>query len=126
MIVFKLERERPAYATHGGTLFYVKDRHLRSYDFASQRDTALITVRRASSAGARAAQEHPVGLGSLCPELPSMPSLLYTLSLTHYRTGIESSRHAAHPGTGGAGTIRPTGTVQHMLAHACMFHSGSY
>lgn len=24
MIVFKLERERPAYATHGTTLYYVK------------------------------------------------------------------------------------------------------
>lgn len=59
MIVFKLERERPAYATHGGTLYYVKDRHLRSYDFASQRDTALITVRRASSAGESAAQQVP-------------------------------------------------------------------
>ena len=51
MIVFKLERERPAYATHGTTLFYVKDRHLRSYDFTNQRDTALITVRRPGATG---------------------------------------------------------------------------
>ncbi len=53
MIVFKLERERPAFATHGSSLFYVKDRHLRVYDFGSQRDTALITIRRSGSAGAR-------------------------------------------------------------------------
>jgi len=33
MIVFKLERERPAYSTHGGMLYYVKDRYLRVYDF---------------------------------------------------------------------------------------------
>lgn len=45
MIVFKLERERPAYATSGGVLYYVKDRYLRSYDYSSQRDTPLITVR---------------------------------------------------------------------------------
>lgn len=45
MIVFKLERERPAHATSGGVLYYVKDRYLRSYDYASQRDTPLITVR---------------------------------------------------------------------------------
>ena len=51
MIVFKLERERPAYAVHGTTLFYVKDRHLRSYDFTNQRDTALITIRRPGSTG---------------------------------------------------------------------------
>jgi coatomer protein complex subunit alpha (xenin) len=34
MIVFKLERERPAYALHGNTLYYVKDRYLRTYDLA--------------------------------------------------------------------------------------------
>ena len=51
MIVFKLERERPAYAVHGTTLFYIKDRHLRSYDFTNQRDTALITIRRPGSTG---------------------------------------------------------------------------
>ncbi len=45
MIVFKLERERPAYATSGGVLYYVKDRYLRSYDYATQRDSPLITVR---------------------------------------------------------------------------------
>lgn len=46
MIVFKLERERPAYATHGSTLYYIKERFLRSYDFSSQRDAALINLRR--------------------------------------------------------------------------------
>jgi hypothetical protein len=52
MIVFKLERERPAYGTHGDTLYYVKDRHLRSYDFSNQRDSPLITIRRIGSSGA--------------------------------------------------------------------------
>ena len=46
MIVFKLERERPAYATNGGTLYYVKDRYLRTYDYASARDNPLISIRR--------------------------------------------------------------------------------
>ena len=49
MIVFKLERERPAYATHQGTLFYVKDRYLRSYDYQSGRDNPLISIRRAGA-----------------------------------------------------------------------------
>ena len=44
MIVFKLERERPAYAAHGGMLYYIKDRYLRSYEFATQRDNPLMTV----------------------------------------------------------------------------------
>ena len=51
MIVFKLERERPAYATHGGLLYYIKDRFLRTYDFSNQRDNPLITIRRPGSSG---------------------------------------------------------------------------
>jgi hypothetical protein len=35
MIVFKLERERPAYASYGTTLYYVKDRYLRTFDYAA-------------------------------------------------------------------------------------------
>lgn len=44
MMVFKLERERPAYTTHGGVLYYVKDKYLRSYDYATQTDSPLINV----------------------------------------------------------------------------------
>ncbi len=51
MIVFKLERERPAYSTHQNLLYYVKDRYLRVYDFQTQRDSPLISIRRASGAG---------------------------------------------------------------------------
>ncbi|KAF5827283.1 WD40-repeat-containing domain protein, partial [Dunaliella salina] len=51
MIVFKLERERPAYSTHQNSLYYVKDRYLRVYDFQTQRDTPLISIRRPGSAG---------------------------------------------------------------------------
>mmetsp|Transcript_31726 Transcript_31726/g.82114 ORF Transcript_31726/g.82114 Transcript_31726/m.82114 type:complete len:1227 (-) Transcript_31726:281-3961(-) len=46
MIVFKLERERPAYATHGPMLYYIKDRYLRAYEYNSQRDNPLISIRR--------------------------------------------------------------------------------
>jgi coatomer protein complex subunit alpha (xenin) len=54
MIVFKLERERPAYAHHQGTLYYVKDRYLRAYDYQSQRDNPLISIRRAGGAASNA------------------------------------------------------------------------
>jgi hypothetical protein len=33
MIVFKLERERPAYDSTAGALFYVKERHVRQHDY---------------------------------------------------------------------------------------------
>ncbi|KAL5726011.1 hypothetical protein ACHQM5_009084 [Ranunculus cassubicifolius] len=49
MIVFKLERERPAFAVSGDSLYYVKDRFLRVYDFYSQKDTQLIPIRRPGS-----------------------------------------------------------------------------
>lgn len=52
MIVFKLERERPAYATHGGLLYYVKERFLRTYDFSNQRDNPLVAIRRTATTGA--------------------------------------------------------------------------
>ncbi|ETE64794.1 Coatomer subunit alpha, partial [Ophiophagus hannah] len=45
MIVFKLERERPAYAVHGNMLYYVKDRFLRQLDFNSSKDVAVMQLR---------------------------------------------------------------------------------
>ncbi|XP_032833195.1 coatomer subunit alpha [Petromyzon marinus] len=48
MIVFKLERERPAYAVHGGLLYYVKERFLRQLDFSSSKDVAVMQLRGGS------------------------------------------------------------------------------
>jgi hypothetical protein len=41
MIVFKLERERPAYASYGTTLYYVKERYLRTFDYAAGESARL-------------------------------------------------------------------------------------
>eukprot|EP01104_Vermistella_antarctica_P001203 TRINITY_DN1125_c0_g1_i4.p1 TRINITY_DN1125_c0_g1~~TRINITY_DN1125_c0_g1_i4.p1 ORF type:complete len:1037 (+),score=351.04 TRINITY_DN1125_c0_g1_i4:53-3163(+) len=46
LLVFKLERERPASCSHRDTLFYVKDRYLRTYDFHTSRDVPLMAIRR--------------------------------------------------------------------------------
>lgn len=46
MIVFKLERERPAFAMHNGRLLYVKERYLRVHDFTNGRDTPVFSLRR--------------------------------------------------------------------------------
>lgn len=48
MVVFKLERERPAYAIHGNLLYYVKERYLRKLDFTTQKDRAIIQLRGGS------------------------------------------------------------------------------
>ena len=48
MIVFKLERERPAYATQGNILFYVKDRYMRKLDFTTSKDVPVMQLRGGS------------------------------------------------------------------------------
>ncbi|KAL6504720.1 hypothetical protein OROHE_023478 [Orobanche hederae] len=49
MIVFKLERERPAFSVSGDSVFYVKDRFLRAFEYSTQKDTQLIPIRRPGS-----------------------------------------------------------------------------
>ncbi|CAB4019555.1 coatomer subunit alpha-like, partial [Paramuricea clavata] len=49
MIVFKLERERPPYAVHGNTLYYVKERYLRMYEFGTSKDVAVMQLKRGTS-----------------------------------------------------------------------------
>ena len=45
MIIFKLERERPAYAVYGNVLYYVKERFLRKLDFTTSKDTSVMQIR---------------------------------------------------------------------------------
>ncbi|XP_021738685.1 coatomer subunit alpha-1-like [Chenopodium quinoa] len=50
MIVFKLERERPAFYVSGDAMFYAKDRFLRFFEFSTQLDTQVIPIRRPGTA----------------------------------------------------------------------------
>ncbi|KAF2883804.1 hypothetical protein ILUMI_22390 [Ignelater luminosus] len=45
MIIFKLERERPAYTVHGNFLYYVKEKFLRKLDFTTSKDVPVIQIR---------------------------------------------------------------------------------
>ncbi|KAJ3935811.1 MAG: coatomer subunit alpha-2 [Lentinula lateritia] len=49
LIVFKLERERPAFAVHQNTLYYIRDKYVRSYDFETASDLGLLSVRKFGS-----------------------------------------------------------------------------
>ncbi|KAL4254742.1 Coatomer subunit alpha [Abortiporus biennis] len=49
LIVFKLERERPAFAMHGDTLFYIRDKYVRQYDINTGSDIGLLSVRKFGS-----------------------------------------------------------------------------
>lgn len=51
LLVFKLERERPAYTSYKNqALFYTKDKYLRALDFANGRDVPVLALRMKSSA----------------------------------------------------------------------------
>jgi coatomer protein complex subunit alpha (xenin) len=49
LIVFTLERERPAFALHGDTVYYVRDKYVRSYDINTGSDIGLLSVRKFGS-----------------------------------------------------------------------------
>lgn len=50
MIVFKLERERPAYVSYQSqTLFYLKDKYIRMNDFSNNRDVPVVSIRKSFS-----------------------------------------------------------------------------
>lgn len=49
LIVFKLERERPAFAIHNDTVYYIRDKYVRSYDINTGADLGLLSVRKFGS-----------------------------------------------------------------------------
>ncbi|DBA03503.1 TPA: hypothetical protein N0F65_011404 [Lagenidium giganteum] len=51
MIVFKLERERPAMDIHEGRAFYVKERYVRMYSFMDGNDVPVAAIRRTGTVG---------------------------------------------------------------------------
>lgn len=49
MLVFKLERERPAFVPISNGVMFVKDRYVRAYEYATGKDTALMSIRRSGN-----------------------------------------------------------------------------
>lgn len=48
LIVFKLERERPASIVHGNSMYYVKDKFLRNYNFDTNVDVPVCGIRKST------------------------------------------------------------------------------
>jgi hypothetical protein len=46
LMVFKLERERPAYSVHQNVLFYVSNKYLKVHNFENGSDNPLLSLRR--------------------------------------------------------------------------------
>eukprot|EP00735_Rhodelphis_limneticus_P003453 TRINITY_DN14929_c0_g1::TRINITY_DN14929_c0_g1_i1::g.25834::m.25834 TRINITY_DN14929_c0_g1::TRINITY_DN14929_c0_g1_i1::g.25834 ORF type:complete len:1225 (-),score=362.34,sp/Q9AUR7/COPA2_ORYSJ/51.00/0.0,COPI_C/PF06957.6/2.6e-120,Coatomer_WDAD/PF04053.9/1e-115,WD40/PF00400.27/0.56,WD40/PF00400.27/4.3e-08,WD40/PF00400.27/9.7e-10,WD40/PF00400.27/2.6e-11,WD40/PF00400.27/7.1e-08,WD40/PF00400.27/5.7e-07,WD40/PF00400.27/3.5e+03,Nup160/PF11715.3/1.8e+02,Nup160/PF11715.3/26,Nup160/PF11715.3/0.012,TPR_2/PF07 len=49
LVIFKLERERPALAVDGPNLLYVKEKNLRLYELPTSKDGILFQIRKAVS-----------------------------------------------------------------------------
>ncbi|KAG1495626.1 hypothetical protein G6F47_008964 [Rhizopus delemar] len=63
LIVFKLERERPAFQVHNNELFYVKNSILHIHDFPSTADQEVMSIRKLGSqfAAPRTLSYNPAG-----------------------------------------------------------------
>ncbi|TYZ51366.1 hypothetical protein PybrP1_006004 [[Pythium] brassicae (nom. inval.)] len=98
MIVFKLERERPAMDLHDGRAFYAKERYVRMYSFADGSDTPVAAIRRTGTAG--------TGLGNLPRALnynPYDPASSATSSVLLTSDADGGSYELVTFGGGGAG-----------------------
>lgn len=105
MIVFKLERERPAFATHGSQLYYIKERYIRCYDFSTQ-------VRHAPAA--HAAPAAPAALLPAAPAAPDVPAArdccpasAAAYLLTRFISAPCLSGGVLRPVSGGHGGVAP-------------------
>ncbi|XP_047312007.1 coatomer subunit alpha-1-like [Impatiens glandulifera] len=105
MVVFKLERERPAFSVSGDTMFYTKDRFLRFYEFSTQKDAQIIPIRRPGSTslnqGARTLSYSPTENAVLiCSDLEGGSYELYVVPKDNISRG--DTVPEAKRGTGGS------------------------
>jgi len=62
LILFKLEKERPAYATwENSSVFYLKDRYIRNFDLKSGKDVPVAPTKVRKESQPRALQYNPGG-----------------------------------------------------------------
>lgn len=74
MVIFKLERERPAYALYSNFLFYVKEKQLRRLDFTTSKDVAMMALRGGSKTPIYSMSYNPAeNAVLLCTRVPGSP-----------------------------------------------------
>lgn len=97
MIVFKLERERPAYAVHGNILYYVKDRFLRKLDFTTTNQSVVMQLRSGLKTPVHSVSFNPaLNAILICTRAPNLETYdLYSIpkeSDSNQQTEQESKR----------------------------------
>jgi coatomer protein complex subunit alpha (xenin) len=113
VLVFKLERERPAYTVYKGkhqtVLLYIKERQLRSYDLESGKDAPIMSVRKSSTSW------HPVKMSYS----PSENAILVT-SLSEEGGSYELYKMPA-PGSAEASSENPPQSKRGLGSDAVFF-----
>ncbi len=80
MIVFKLERERPAFAVHGNILYYVKEKFLRKLDFTTTKDNVIMQIRGGSKVPIHSISYNPaLNAILMCSRTTNMENSTYDL-----------------------------------------------
>ncbi|XP_048236489.1 coatomer subunit alpha-like [Haliotis cracherodii] len=80
MIIYKLERERPAYAVHQNILYYVKERYLRKLDFTTSKDVPVMQLRGGSRTPVYSMSYNPAENGVLlCTRTSNVENSTYDL-----------------------------------------------
>ncbi|XP_076308950.1 coatomer subunit alpha [Tachypleus tridentatus] len=92
MIIFKLERERPAFAVYGNVLYYVKEKHLRKLDFTTSKDRAVFQLRAGSRSPVFNISYNPAENGLLvCTRTTNIDNSTYDL----YAIPKDSDAHSS-------------------------------
>ncbi|XP_059622164.1 coatomer subunit alpha isoform X1 [Phlebotomus argentipes] len=80
MIVFKLERERPAYTVHGNILYYVKERILKKLDLTTTKESSVAQLRGSSKIPVYSISYNPaLNAMLLCSRTTNMENSTYEL-----------------------------------------------
>lgn len=81
-VIFKLERERPAYTVHGNLLYYIKERFLRKLDLTTSKDVPVIKIKNTKTPVYRMSfnpAENAVLLSTRTPNLDNSTYDLYVI-----------------------------------------------
>ena len=107
LIVFKLERERPPHVSHRNqTLYYVKDRYLRFYEFESSRDVPVISIRRSTNQSVRSIAYNPQDRAVLlCSDADGGHYELYQIPRDGKRGAASATSSSTMAGDGDASSI---------------------
>lgn len=92
MVIFKLERERPAYAVHGNILLYVKDNFLRKLDFSTSKDLPVLQMRGSGKVPVYSINYNVAENAVLaCSRLPNVENSVYNLYILPKQSESQSS-----------------------------------